>query len=302
MTTICVLLSTFNGEQFLREQLDTIINQKDVVVKILVRDDGSTDSTVTILNEYKEKGLLDWYTGENLRPAKSFMDLIYEAKLDCDFYALCDQDDYWLEDKLFIATEQMKKKGSDKPLLYYGVPRLVDCDLNPLEKPAEIYQKFTTYDSCLINSNATGCTMVFNKKLIILLKTAKPNFIAMHDAWIHKVCIALDGEVVFDEDVHILYRQHQNNVIGISTSKIKKLKRHYKSLKNKNCVRSRTVRSLLECYSDVMTADKVEKAKTIAYYKENFFLFIKLLFSHSIRTGYTKRDILFKIAVLLKIF
>ena len=80
MKKIVVLISTYNGEKYLKEQLDSIIKQDcDEKIDILVRDDGSTDKTVDILKSYKKKGLLDYYLGENLKPARSFINLLKHA-------------------------------------------------------------------------------------------------------------------------------------------------------------------------------------------------------------------------------
>lgn len=79
MKTVTVLLSAYNGEQYLEEQLESIINQKNCIVKIMVRDDGSSDSTCKILEQYEKQGYLTWYAGKNLGPAGSFYDLILKA-------------------------------------------------------------------------------------------------------------------------------------------------------------------------------------------------------------------------------
>ncbi len=94
MDSIVVLMSTYNGEKYIREQLDSIFNQEGIDVKVVVRDDGSKDTTHAILDEYKKTHELVWYTGENLKSARSFMDLIYQAP-ESDYYAFADQDDYW---------------------------------------------------------------------------------------------------------------------------------------------------------------------------------------------------------------
>src|SRR5699024_3720020 len=134
-----------------------------------------------------------------------------------------DQDDVWLKDKLEIAVKKLEEFPQDLPALYYGRPRLADSELNLIENPKASKDCMLTYASSIINSNATGCTMVFNKTLLEKVKKHKPDYIPMHDAWFHKICIITNGNLYFDEDVHILYRQHSNNAIGISNSKFKKL-------------------------------------------------------------------------------
>lgn len=91
-----VLMSTYNGARFIREQLDSILDQTgEFELDLWVRDDGSTDGTKDILNDYESRGLLRWYTGENLGPAQSFLDLVRRT-LGYDWYAFADQDDFWM--------------------------------------------------------------------------------------------------------------------------------------------------------------------------------------------------------------
>lgn len=298
---ILILISTYNGEKYLKEQIESLLRQKDVEVSILVRDDGSTDKTTQILQEYQSQGKLKWYTGENLKPAKSFMDLVENAP-EMEYYAFCDQDDVWLEDKLKIAIKKIEEFPQDLPALYYGRPRLVDSELNLIENPKASKDCMLTYGSSIINSNATGCTMVFNKTLLKKVKEHKAKYIPMHDAWFHKVCIISKGNLYFDEDVHILYRQHNHNAIGISNSKLKKLKKHYESLKLKKCSRSKTIKSLYDCYCNEMTEKDKGLSEIVINYKSNMKSKMKLLLNKDIKTKYFYRNILFKLAVLLNAF
>lgn len=301
MEKVFILMSTYNGEKYLREQLDSLLGQCGVDIGILVRDDGSTDGTLEILDEYQNKGLLTWYTGENLKPAKSFMDLVFHAP-KCKYYAFCDQDDFWEKDKIYIALEWLKQQPQNIPALYYGCPRLVDQNLNKIENPPTTSQRMLTYGASIINSNATGCTMVFNEKLLNKVQEKRPDYIAMHDGWFHKVCLISGGTLFFDEDVHVLYRQHENNVIGIENSTLRKLKKHLKSLKNKDCVRSRTIDSLFACYGEQMCAYDYELSKEVAEYKKNIISKIRLLTDRRIKTVYRNRNILFKIAVVFNAY
>ena len=92
MKEITVLMSTYNGEMFIREQIDSILNSKDVELQLLVRDDGSSDQTIPILKSYQTKKKLSFYQGHNVRPAKSFMELLCKAP-SSKYYAFSDQDD-----------------------------------------------------------------------------------------------------------------------------------------------------------------------------------------------------------------
>lgn len=93
---ITVLMSTYNGEKYLKEQLDSILNQEQVDLKLLIRDDGSTDGTVNILKEYENSHTnIKWYSGLNLGCGKSFFQLVLDAPKS-DYYAFVDQDDVWV--------------------------------------------------------------------------------------------------------------------------------------------------------------------------------------------------------------
>lgn len=105
---IAVLISTYNGEKYIRDQIESIMSQKvDAQIDIIVRDDGSTDKTKDILEEYSKQKKLKWYTGENLKPANSFFNLLIQNET-YDYYAFADQDDYWKNDKLRRAIEKIQ--------------------------------------------------------------------------------------------------------------------------------------------------------------------------------------------------
>ena len=100
-------MSSYNGEMYLDEQLESIVAQKGVMTDILVRDDGSSDHTCDILDQWQQKTSLRWYSGENIGPARSFMDLLRQSGDSC-YYAFSDQDDYWLSDKLKVAVDKLE--------------------------------------------------------------------------------------------------------------------------------------------------------------------------------------------------
>lgn len=117
MKTVMVIMSTYNGEKFIQEQIDSILNQINCCTKIYVRDDGSTDRTVEILDDYKQRGLIDYCVGENLKPAKSFL----TALLDCRtsrLLRISDQASIWEKDKLYSRYVCFEKMP-DKKVPYY---------------------------------------------------------------------------------------------------------------------------------------------------------------------------------------
>lgn len=211
---VTVLMSTYNGEKYLRQQVDSILNQTGVQVRLLVRDDGSTDQTLAILQEYQDKGLLRYYQGANLKTARSFIQLVHDSPAS-DYYAFSDQDDVWLKDKLNRALSMLASHpGNDSmPLLYAGNFQMVDANLNKI--PSADHYTTQTFANAIVYSCCTGCTMVMNRALRDVLKNHPlPQHMLMHDDWVHKVCLAVGGQVIFDSQPMMLYRQHGNNVDG----------------------------------------------------------------------------------------
>lgn len=301
MKTVTVLLSTYNGEAYLPALLDSLYAQRDMRVRILVRDDGSADGTADILRREQREGRLRWYRGENLGPAGSFFDLMAAAPRS-DWYAFCDQDDLWLPDKLSRALEMLGDDEPGRPALYYGRPKLVDAQLHPLPSTPRALETMTTLGAALVASNATGCTMVFNRALLSILVSRPPEWVFMHDDWAHKVCLLAGGRLVFDPEVPILYRQHGGNCIGTSVSDLEKLRGHLRSLIRKDRVRSRTAAQLLACFGERMTPEDRTLVRTAARYGESLSARVRLLREGRIRTGYHARDALFLLAAAMKAY
>lgn len=210
---VCILLSTYNGEFYLEEQLASLIHQKGIEIQIYARDDGSTDGTTRILDAWQSQGLLKWYSGENKGPALSFIDLLENAP-EAEFYAFCDQDDVWLPDKLLAAVRILKQYPDNAPNLYCSNLSVVNSHLSFMyffhDKRFDGFGKA----SALIDSWGAGCTMVFNTALRkMVLYNLPSTFVAMHDKWL-LLCAKFIGNLYYDSESYILYRQHGKNVIG----------------------------------------------------------------------------------------
>lgn len=295
MNSVCVLMATYNGSKYLREQIDSLIRQVGVVVTILVRDDGSSDNTTVILQEYKEKGLLDWYSNGHKNVQKGFLDLCKKAP-KADFYAFCDQDDVWDEDKLKIATDYLSGKDQEIPLLYYCGQKLVDENLQ-LMSVHKVSDKRSAHTNYLI-SNVAGCTMVFNKRLLDAVNSCDPDFILMHDSWVFKVCLALGGEYVVDPEAHINYRQHGNNTVGLKgglKSKLHQMKRYITVFEIQ-----RQLQNLYANYSTEMTPEYLSLTEQICNYDKSFANWMKMLFSKDFDFKNGSLNLTVKLKVLLR--
>lgn len=212
---VTVLLSTYNGEKFLDEQLASISKQVDVDIKLLVRDDGSTDKTVDILERWRDKVSLEIVHGNNKGASSSFLEMIGSVDVGSDYYAFCDQDDYWYPEKLARAIEMLSKNDAlAKPALYFSETNITDNKLNIIRISKRV-KKPVLFGNTLVENVATGCTVVFNNQLLKLAQdnNVRDTEIVMHDWWMMMLAAAV-GHVVYDESSFILYRQHENNEVG----------------------------------------------------------------------------------------
>lgn len=292
---ICVLLSTYNGERYLEEQLESLVRQENVDVSILVRDDGSTDRTCEILSKWQNKGLLTWYRGGNKGFAMSFMDLLYNSG-DYDYYAFCDQDDIWLPEKLETAIKHLSAIQHPNKLycsdaFYYKNGE----NYGLIKKNIPNYNIYT----CLVQNIAPGCTMVFSRGLRNLLSSRKPSFIIAHDYWIYQVALIL-GKVYYDSNSYILYRQHDNNQIGAKTGICEKWRRRISRLFKSSEKDSRALQAkeLLKCYFNEMDCDKQTIIYRVANYKKNIGTRSRLFFDGRYTMGHIMNDVLLRMRIV----
>ena len=267
----CILLSTFNGEKYLEEQLDSLKSQTLKDVFVLVRDDGSSDSTREILLRNESENI-KWYSGENVGAARSFMTLVNDAP-EADYYAFCDQDDYWLPEKL-EAAENILEKSNNKLKLYYSNVTVTDESLHAIKK-SNYDPNSGSLKKMLIRNFVTGCTEVFSKDLLKALKSYSPDFIFMHDWWSNLVCLSLGGEVFFDEHSYILYRQHNDNALGY---KMDKKRTVFEKIINKpdRLVR-KNANELIKGYGSIMPEENRKSVWDIANYYKNIPSKIRVL-------------------------
>lgn len=250
MEKVCVLLSTYNGVQFLDEQVKSLLAQKGVNLTVLVRDDGSKDETNDMLHAWAEKDksivILEKENGTNYGVAKSFTYLLNNADVmfpETRFFFFCDQDDVWHEEKCLRAVNQIAQY-SDREALYFSGKKLVDSNLQPLKKKDEIRLHGSFWDY-FDRSNAYGCTMCLTRPLVELLRNDQyynntGSF--LHDNYIFRLCLAAGFPIIGDKTKTILYRQHDSNVAGAAK---RHLFRGVKKIFDKN--RAHPVREISEC-------------------------------------------------------
>ena len=151
MKKVQVLLSTYNGEKYLKEQIESILKQKEVDKKLIVRDDGSSDSTIKILEEISNKNKkIIFYKGKNIGPARSFMELLKKSE-EADYYSFADQDDIWEENKIISAINKLN--NINEPELYLSALGIVNESLENIETK-KVSGKYT-FEGEMIKNFAT---------------------------------------------------------------------------------------------------------------------------------------------------
>jgi len=297
---LAVLMSTYNGERFLHQQIESILAQVcSCQVELWVRDDGSSDGTQAILQSYADAGKLQWYTGSNLGPARSFLDLVQHCP-GYDFYSFADQDDYWYPDKLEAGVEQIRHCSG--PALYFANGRMVDAQLNPLGR--KIYRTLppVEYYSVICGGGITGCTSVFNRELAQLIQDKPiPQEVVMHDYHVGIVCALHDGIIVFDDTPWMDYRQHGNNVIGCTWRKRDALKNRIRQLTETNKpTLDKAAEGICKIYTQVPDPQKLRWLETVSRYRRSFWSAAKLALDPKPRYSSLNMAITLRLAFLLR--
>ena len=238
---IDILLATYNGEKYLREQIESILNQTYKNIRLIVSDDCSKDGTRKILEEYKNKDerIKVYYQEKNLGVVKNIEFLL--GKVESPYYMLADQDDYWLPEKAEKSLETLKNNNAD---LVFGDLEVVDENLNTMYESFNDYmllsRKINKYiDSYKVNylyNCVTGCTVLAKKETIekILPLPTNSKYL-IHDHWIGLMA-SLNGKLAYMPEKYIKYRQHGNNQVGTEKishgfKKLEQVREHFINVK-----------------------------------------------------------------------
>ncbi|HEY0153574.1 MAG TPA: glycosyltransferase family 2 protein [Longimicrobium sp.] len=208
-----ILLSTYNGAEFLPELLESLDAQSLQDFHLRVRDDGSTDGTLAILDEYARRRPATVERGAHVGVPESFFRALRDAEPRADFFAYCDQDDVWLPGKVARAVECLSRADPARPALYCSGLTPVDVHLEPLDKPRRTVRALD-FRNALVENQVSGCTMMFNHAAWELLTRSTPRGALMHDHWAYLVVSAF-GTIHFDPEPSLLYRQHPRNTVGM---------------------------------------------------------------------------------------
>ena len=289
---IVALMSSYNGEKYIEEQIHSIFKQEGKYeIELIIRDDGSQDETVKIIERlayiYNIKLIRD---GKNMGPAYSFMVLLKESPI-ADYYAFVDQDDIWYECKLNTFINEMNI--AQIPKLCFSNAKLIDDNNGEL---GMVYKATPSVNlmSVACGGGILGCTVMFNYALArYFINREMPEKIIMHDMYVSVVCKAIGGELAYINCSTVKYRQHYSNVVGVDYKLLKKIKdRLLYPFETQNISIADQAANILKIYNKDIPEIEKEELSLIAEYRRSFFKRLKLVFTK--RTKYLSKSIAYR--------
>jgi len=303
---VAILLCTYNGERYLDEQLNSVLNQTHTNWRIYASDDGSNDATLNILEKFQAKFGIDRMvilSGPKNGPTDNFLSLILSVDGDCEYFAFCDQDDVWHDEKLCRAVKVLIGLEFEVPSVYCSSTRYIASNGRFLQY-SYVFKREPSFKNALVQSIAGGNTMVFNRMAKdILSRTPKLQILVAHDWWLYILITAYDGYVHYDKTPSVDYRQHSNALVGENRSINSKIKRilmlldgRYKRWTDQNIKALDTISNELPLHSK-QTFDFFKKIKS-----SSFFVGVFIFIYSGIRRQTFMGNAALAIAVLIKRF
>lgn len=296
--TVAVLLSTYNGMKYIEEQLNSLFSQVgDFDLTIYIRDDGSSDGTGQFIQEFmNEHRNIILNLGKNLGVIGSFFELLSSVE-KYDYYAFCDQDDIWHPLKIEAALLFLDKAEHKVPAAYCTSYDYVDENLNVLGRSP--ISGDISINNLLIENCAPGCTVLFNHSLLQICRRAQLNNIhdkvVMHD-WFVVLTAILFGNLYFDNNSYIYYRQHANNVVGVNHNVVKSFFNKTKKLLTHkgNSLLVLQAETLLEYYKESISNDDLEVFNNFLQCKSGLIDRLTAIKESKLRRNKLLDDIAFK--------
>lgn len=297
-----ILLSTYNGEKYICKQIESILEQENVDVHILIRDDGSEDNTVDEIKKLIKKYPLkiELITGKNLGYKKSFLELCHRTSRNYDYYAFSDQDDFWLPRKLEVAINYLSK-NNNKLKLYASTVNIADENLNFLCKK-DISNFVNTLGSTFTRGRLAGCTYVFNNGLLNIIRKFPynkfSNTLISHDGLTMILCQALNGFVYVDQNSYILHRRREDSVTSGGNGMKRRVNGELNMIFKHKKEKSTLAKYLLKNYSEKLSIENLELVTLISNYSNSLKNHIKLLFDSKLNSGLKLANLEMKIRIV----
>ncbi|MDX2028860.1 MAG: glycosyltransferase family 2 protein [Alphaproteobacteria bacterium] len=268
--SVAILLCTKNGEKYLEEQLASYQQQTYSNWRLYVSDDGSTDNTLAIIRRFADRvpNPVEIKSGPGEGFVQNFLSFLSGPAITADYFAYSDQDDIWLPDKLERAIAWHETIPPGQPALYCGRVQVISADGRDLGLSPRI-PRMPSFKNALVENIASGNTSVFNVAARNLLGAAGMASVVLHDWWTYQVVTACGGQVWYDMQPCLKYRQHKNNVIGANRGLYAHIRRawrlcrgNYKSNINHNLKELRNIEALFANREIQEVLDNFQKTRS----------------------------------------
>lgn len=215
---VAVLLSSYNGEKYIKEQIDSILNQTYGNLTLYVRDDGSADCTLSILSAYEKRGEIVLFRGKNKGYINSFFELMKQCEA-AEYYAWCDQDDIWMPEKIERAVDKLEEDRNqylgtaknNSPVLYFSDYDYYD-ETMCFQKHGLIHKRGPSFANSLMDCISLGFNSVFNHRAREMMCEKTPEHCCGHDWWTYMICAAF-GRVIYDRGfISVKYRRIEKSI------------------------------------------------------------------------------------------
>lgn len=216
--TVAILLALYNGEKHLMAQLQSYVSQSHKDWSLIISDDGSGDASLKIAHQFARRlpdKTITFQSGPKAGFVANFLSLLRAVGPDVPFAALSDQDDVWLEDKLKRAIRQLQEQPEGMPVIYCSRTIICTQDLVEIE-PSRSITKPPSFANALVQNIAAGNTIVLNRAALDIVQPASllASTAECHDWWIYQIITGAGGQVIYDPQPSVKYRQHAGNQIG----------------------------------------------------------------------------------------
>ena len=291
-------MSTYNGGEIIERQVKSIINQKDVDISLLIRDDGSEDNTrkilKTIVNKYKN---INVEYGNNLGWKRSFLELVYSSSLEYDYYGFSDQDDIWLNDKIISLINLMEDDVYSGPKLAHCNSLSVDMNLKVRKEQEDRISSPPGWKQAIATEYFQGCGMLWNHDAMKLIRKYRPKNVNLaHDYWVGLVCY-LFGQVYFCSERKFYHIRYNTNGSEDGSVKKGRLNRFKKFFLGKD-IYMNPAEDLLEGFTGLLSDEQVYFLKMVKDYKYNTNHKYKIFIDKSFARPSICASIFFKMTIL----
>lgn len=302
---VSILMSVYNGEKYLKTQIDSILNQTYTDFKLYIRDDGSKDASAQIIESYNDERII-FFKEKNVGAAESFFELLRRCA-DYDYIFFSDQDDVWYPEKLELLLNEIKKYD-DIPTMIFTDFKTIDSDGNLIDESYEkksalnVTSGEVSLEKILVHPYVFGCASVINKKLANVVKN-QPQGIEMHDCWISQTACAV-GKLIYIPIQSIAHRFHNSNATGRAGSnsfkeRLKRITKTFNAQVENSRLRLKQVDILLNTHNDAINSTTKAMLEDISTsFKRKKIVTVLKLMKHKVVRQRALNTLFFYITVL----